>query len=57
MKFAASSEGWETLCMATSFGPTLPQCVHQLFEEQVARTPDAVAITALKQANSGGGQV
>jgi amino acid adenylation domain-containing protein len=45
MNFVASSEGRKALCVATSFGATLPQCVHDLFEAQAARTPDAVAIT------------
>jgi amino acid adenylation domain-containing protein len=45
MNFVSSSEGRKALGVATGFGATLPQCVHELFEGQAARTPDAVAIT------------
>src|SRR5262245_15895072 len=44
MNFVASSEGRKSLREATSFGTSRRQCVHDLFEAQAARTPDAVAI-------------
>lgn len=44
MNFVASSEGRKAPCVTTGFGATLPRCVHELFEAQAARTPDAVAI-------------
>jgi amino acid adenylation domain-containing protein len=43
MNFVASSEGRKAP-WTTGFGATLPQCVHELFEAQATRTPDAVAI-------------
>jgi len=44
MNFVGTSNGCPA-ASAASFGATAENCVHELFEAQAARTPDAVAIT------------
>src|SRR5262249_28264971 len=43
---------WNNTSMAYPQGTTYPQdtCIHELFEAQVARTPDAVAVVFAEQA-------
>ena len=45
MTFVATFVGPKALYRETSFGAALPRCVHELFEAQAARTPNAAAIT------------
>jgi amino acid adenylation domain-containing protein len=45
MNFAAKTEGRNVMSAESCFGATSQHCVHQLFEAQAARTPDAIAIT------------
>lgn len=49
MKFAGISEGGSTTLAVTCLGATSQHCVHELFEAQAARTPDAIAIACEKE--------
>jgi non-ribosomal peptide synthetase component F len=45
MFFPKKSEGRNAMSVATLPGTISQQCVHELFEVQAARTPDAIALT------------
>jgi amino acid adenylation domain-containing protein len=49
MNFVGESDGRSAKSAATRFGTTSQHCVHELFEAQAARTPDAIAITCEKE--------
>jgi amino acid adenylation domain-containing protein len=49
MNFVGESDGRSAKSAATRFGTTSQRCVHELFEAQAARTPDAIAITCEKE--------
>lgn len=49
MSFAVKTERPNDISPATSSGTTSKNCVHELFEAQAARTPDAIAIQCEQQ--------
>jgi non-ribosomal peptide synthetase component F len=49
MNFVGESDGPSAKSAATRFGTTSQRCVHELFEAQAARAPDAIAITCEKE--------
>ena len=49
MSFAVKPERPNDMSAATSSGTTSKNCVHELFEAQAERTPDAIAIQCEKQ--------
>jgi amino acid adenylation domain-containing protein len=49
MSFAVKAERPNDISAATRSGTTSRNCVHELFEAQAERTPDAIAITCEKQ--------
>jgi non-ribosomal peptide synthetase component F len=49
MSFAVKLESPDDMSGATPSGTTSKNCVHELFEAQAERTPDAIAIECEKQ--------
>lgn len=45
MNFVGRSKGRNATYAETNSGTTSQHCIHELFEAQAARTPDAVAVT------------